>query len=116
MRRVAALLASFAPAALAGGLFLAAFGAVQSPGKPVLGALLVGALCGVVVAGLLRLFRVAPFGYPVAGLFCGPVPFLLLSARSVQGSDERAAVWLVSALFGLLVGALEWARVRRALP
>ena len=64
------------------------------------------------ILGLIRLFRIAPWGYPLAGLFAGPVRLaLFFDAKNTAG--DRGGAWLLGAVLGLLIGALEWARVRR---
>ena len=113
MRRVFSFLGGLVPAMLGGAFFVVSFAGVVDPGKPALGGLVVGALCGAAVVGLIRLFRIAPFGYAAAGLVCGPLPFLVLSQGDGTSGDDRFRLWLVGAFFGLLIGVLEWARVRR---
>ncbi len=113
MRKLWAFLGGLTPSALAGAFFLLTLGRVTEPGQANrLALLLLGGLYGVGVVGLIRLFRVAPWAYPLAGLFCGPVPLALVLNRNM-GGDERGGLWILSALLGLLIGALEWARVRR---
>ena len=114
MRRLRRIAADALPAMLAG-----AFGAlgqrISEEGGNRLGLMLAGAFYGLAVVGLVRLFRVGSFGYLVAGFFCGPVPAALLVQEPIAGTDEeRGGFWFALALFGLLVGALEWARARAA--
>ena len=105
-RRIAAI----APASLAG-LSLALATALASGARPgqCLGAMLLGVFSGLVVLGLIRLFPVARWAYPIAGMLVGPLLPLALTGRQA-GGDERGAVWLLGALFGVVVGLLEWAR------
>lgn len=72
-----------------------------------------GALYGLAVLGLIRLFPVRGWGLPVAGLLCGPVPISLLAGRGGE-PGERFGVALIFAGLGLLLGLLEWARQSRA--
>lgn len=116
-RAMGRLVAGLVPSALAGAFFLLSFVKIFQPDARPGQLLVVGAICGVVVVGLVRLFRVAPWGYPAAGFVCGPVPIFLVMQRGQDepaAPDDRLAIWLFSALFGLLVGFLEWARVRRS--
>lgn len=117
MRRLLAVLAGLLPSVLGGAFFLLAFGKVVDPAAPAGALLVVGGLSGTVIVGLVRLFRIAPFGYPFAGLLCGPLPFFLILRGTSEGPQDegsRAGVWLASALLGAILGVLEWARVRRA--
>ena len=102
------------PPALAGGFLGLAVFRVGDPAQPGagLGGLVVGWLYGLAVTGLIRLFRVDPWAFPLVGLFCGPVPLALLVGADSTAEDRSG--WLVlSALLGVLIGVLEWARVRR---
>jgi len=72
---------------------------------------LLGGVYGIGVLALIRLFRVSPCAYPVAGLIAGPVPAALFLARSLEG-EEWGGIWLLLALLGALIGTLEWARMR----
>ena len=119
MRRVSKFLARQMPAGLVGSFFLLTFAAseafeVRVPRLVVGGAFVAvaGWLLGVVVVAIIRRFRVAPWAYPIAGLFSGPIPFVLLFARSTT-KEEWGGVWLVSALLGAMIGFVEWARVQR---
>lgn len=111
LRRYAATLL---PAALAGGFLVLTLASADKPSANPLHwvlLLVVGGLLGVCVCALIRLFRIAPWGYPLAGLFAGPVPAsLLMNAGS--SADERGGLVLLGAVFGVLIGLLEWARVR----
>ncbi|HED67053.1 MAG TPA: hypothetical protein ENJ09_16035 [Planctomycetes bacterium] len=84
---------------------------VQEKG-PRVGHLILGWFYGIAVLGLIRLFRVRPWAYGVIGLLAGPVPAAVLFGKDVEGG-EWAGVWLMGAVFGLLVGLIECARVQR---
>ena len=114
MRRAIAFVRGLVPAMLGGAFFLLTFSSVVDPNGDAGAAFLVGGFCGAAVVGLIRLFRIAPWGYGVAGLICGPIPFLVLFQEHETNGEDRFGVWLVGALFGLLIGLLEWARVHRA--
>jgi len=77
------------------------------------GLLLVGSLYGIAVVGLVRLFRVAPWCYPIVGLVCGPVPFALLAHPGME-EELRGGMLPLTAIFGLIVGFVEWGRTRRS--
>lgn len=113
MRRLRRIAVDALPSMLAGAFYMLALGRILDEGGERLGLLLWGALYGLAVVGLVRLFRVAPFGYVVAGFLCGPVPAALLIQEPIA-AEERGGYWFVLALLGLFVGALEWARVRAA--
>lgn len=112
MKRLRTFLAGAAPAMLAGAFFTLALSQLASPDGTRIGGLLVGSLYGMAVVGLIRLFRVAPWGSWFAGLLCGPVPAALILPRGGDPSD-RAGLWLLTALLGLLIGGLEHARRKR---
>jgi hypothetical protein len=115
VRRLRALLADAWPAMLAGAFFmLTVFRSSGDEGGRA-AALLVGALYGVAVLGLVRLFRARSFGYLVAGTLSGPVPAALLLPDALPAA-ERGGACFVAAFLGLCVGLLEWAKVRRAAP
>lgn len=98
------------PSAMAGGFFLLSIGRANDPSLSRLGLLLLGGLLGVAITGLIRLFRVARWGYPWVGLFCGlALPGILFGADG--GSEDRAGFLLVAALLGAFLGVIEWARV-----
>jgi len=106
------------PSALAGGFALSTLAAVSEPPVALVHSLLLGGLYGVFVVLLIRLFRVAPWGYPVAGIVCGPVPAVLLTAGNAElasnsSAGDRGGMWFVLLLFGLVLGLLEWARASR---
>lgn len=115
MRRMKRFLADSAPSVLAGAFFSLALFRGEGDEGGRLGALILGALYGLSVLGLLRLFRTRSFGYLVAGMIAGPVPMALLLPAPLPEA-ERGGAWLVTALLGFCVGALEWARVRSAAP
>ena len=114
--RLRAFLGGLVPSALGGAFFLTALSQVLDPSQRIGDSLVIGAIAGVAVVGLIRLFRVAPWGYAVAGVVCGPIPFLLLARSEPIREGDRFGVWLVGAFFGLVLGLLEWARVRRDAP
>jgi hypothetical protein len=97
------------PSGLAGGFLGAAIVAAQ-PGGTGLPGLLVGWLYGVVVGGAIRLFRIPPGAYPLAGLLAGPLPIALLTPIGA-GGDARGLVWL-GGIAGILIGLVEWAAAR----
>ena len=78
-----------------------------------LGLLVVGWLYGVGVVGLIRLFRVAPWGYPFVGAICCPVPAALLVVVPGMEEQEGVGTWVVLAIGGVVVGFVEWARLSR---
>jgi hypothetical protein len=110
LRRIGSTLA-FPPGLCGAFLALVLFQLEPAEGSRVV-SLLLGWLYGVAVAGLMRFFRVAPWAYPLLGLLCGPVPFALLVPGSTT-RDERGALWAMTAVLGLLIGLLEWARESR---
>lgn len=112
MRKLRRGAADALPSMLAGA-FSALAMRVAGEGGGRLALLLFGALYGLAVLGLLRLFRAPGFGLVVAGLFCGPVPAALLVQEPLKAED-RGGAWVGLALFGALLGALEWARARAA--
>lgn len=115
MRKLKRLAAQALPSMLAGGFLALGQRLSEEEASDRLGLLLWGALYGLAVIGLVRLFRVTSFGYLVAGFICGPVPAALLIQEPIAGTaDDRGAFWLVLGLFGLFIGVLEWARVRAA--
>ena len=112
MKRLRSFLTGASPAMMVGAFFaLGVFrlGAEQAPRSA---GLLVGALYGLAVLGVLRLFRVAPWGLWFVGLVAGPVPAALLAPRG-DVSGDRAGVWAITALLGLLIGGIEHARLKR---
>ncbi len=97
-------------AVLAGAFFFLATGRIADPTQTQRLALLVmGALYGLAVLGLLRLFRVRGFGLVVAGMLAGPVPLALLMPVPENPADI-GILWL-AAVLGALIGALEWMRL-----
>jgi hypothetical protein len=113
VRRLGRALGELVPAALAGAFFVLCTVRVGEPAQNRLVLLVLGGLYGVSVLGLLRAFRVAPFGLPWAGLLAGPVPVALLMTEE-WSQDDRGGALFLAALLGVLIGVLEWARIRRA--
>lgn len=107
LKRIGRLLTH--PPALAGAFLGAAVIGAQ-PGATGLHGLIVGWLYGAVVGALIRLFRVPPGAYPLAGLLSGPVPIAVLMPVDAT-QDERGLIW-VGLLAGLVVGCVEWAQAR----
>lgn len=107
LRRVAGWV--LLPSGLAGG-FLGAAVVAGQPGGTGLPGLVVGWLYGVVVGGAIRLFRVPPGAYPLAGLLAGPLPIALLTPVDAA-ADARGLVWL-GGIAGLVIGLVEWAASR----
>ncbi len=97
------------PSAVTGAFLGAAIVAAQ-PGGSGLAGLVLGWLYGVVVGGLMRLFRVRPGAYPLAGFLAGPVPVALLTFPDAS-PDMRGVVWL-GFVVGLVLGCVEWAHSR----
>ena len=102
--------AAVSPCALAGAFLGAALVAAQPGGTGFVG-LLFGWLYGLVVGGLLRLFRVPSAANPLIGLISGPLPFALFMPVGAS-QDARGLIW-VGMLAGLVLGCVEWARVRQ---
>jgi hypothetical protein len=109
MKRLRVYLAGASPAMLVGAFFALALSRLGDAQGTRIGLLLFGALYGLAVVGLIRLFRVAPWGAWLAGLVCGPVPAALLVRRSME-SGERQGLILFTAVLGLLIGGIEHAR------
>jgi len=109
MRRLGRFLSGAMPAMLAGAFFVLALARLASDDGTRLGSLIFGALYGLAVVGLIRLFRIAPWGLWFAGIFAGPVPAALLVPRGADTS-ETGGLWVACAVFGLLIGGLEHAR------
>lgn len=107
MKACLRFLASVNHAGLAGGFVLLAAGASSDAAQIVL--LLIGWLYGVAILGLIRLFRVARWAYPIVGMLCGPIPSAVLFARHM-GDEEWGGTAVVMALGGLVIGLLEAAR------
>jgi hypothetical protein len=99
------------PSGLTGGCLGAMVVAVQPSGTGLPG-FLIGWLYGVVVGAGLRLFRVPPGAFPLAGLLAGPLPIALLMPVGAA-VEARGLVWL-GALAGLVIGLVEWAVSRHA--
>lgn len=77
---------------------------------PRLLALALGWFYALLVRVLLRLFRVVPWAYPILGLVVGPVPVALLVGPETT-VDERQGALAATALFGVMIGLIEWASV-----
>lgn len=108
MRRLLRFLGGLNHAGLAGALVcLTVF--AQQEGQSHVAHLLVGWLYGVGVLGLIRLFQVASWAYPIVGLLCGPAPLAVLTARQASAEDWGGAM-AVTVLLGLVIGLLEAAR------
>lgn len=104
-------------AMLAGGLFSIFIGRMQpESGRAAVVVLgLAGALYGLAVLALIRLFHTRSFGLLAAGLLAGPLPIAFLIGPDASGED-RAGMLVLCALLGLLIGALEWARTTTKSP
>jgi hypothetical protein len=68
--------------------------------------LLIGWLYGYAVLGLIRAFRVSPSFYWLVGILCGPVPFVFLAGGVAK--EDRGGIVVLTAVFGLVVGLVEW--------
>lgn len=110
--RLRAWTAGWGTACLTGAISFLVVGRISS--QPVVPMLLVGALYGLGVLGILRLFPVHRWGLAVAGILAGPVPAALLMGGGGTNDDRGGAI-LATVVLGLLVGLLEWARQARAL-
>ncbi len=114
MKALRRFLSGVMPAGLTGAFLIATAFRVMEPSKGLwLGPLVFGWVYGVGVLGLTRLFRVSRWGVPVVGLVCGPVPVVLLLPADVNSGEERAGLWLLGAIVGLLIGLVEAARLRK---
>ena len=113
MGRLRRSLGGFGTAMLAGGLFAVFVGRMgPETGRAHVPLLLVfGAVYGLAVLGLMRLFGTRKGGHAVAGLLAGPLPAALLLGAA-EGQEERGGLLLAGALLGLLIGLLEWVRPR----
>jgi hypothetical protein len=101
--------------ALAGGLFLLPLARLSRAGEaPLLGQLLVtflvGALYGLVILGVIRLFRTSSWGHLVAGPLAGLLPVAVVAPAKVA-KEDLGGLFLLSAILGLLIAVLEWARL-----
>ena len=111
--RTRRFLGNVMPAGLTGAFVVFAVGRVGEPADTNrVGLLLLGWFYGVGILGLIRLFRVAPWCYPWVGFVAGPVPLALFVHEGVD-AKERGFLLVLTALFGFLVGLIEWGRVRR---
>ena len=106
---------SVMPAGLAGAFLFLTLCRAANPTADWLGALILasisGWLYGVGVLGLVRLFRVARWALPLAGLLAGPVPLALLFQGGKDSGDDRIGLCVLAALLGILIGLLEWAHL-----
>ena len=69
-----------------------------------------GALFGLHVSGVIRLFPVHPAGFALVGLLMGPLPLCFIGAKA-----ERGGMIVFGMVLGLLLGLLEWSlEARRA--
>lgn len=116
MRILGRAIASVAPALLAGAFYVSGIAMLFEKTGPreFVGGFVFGAVYGLAVLGLLRLFAVARWAFPVAGILVGPIPAALItSAGRGMNTEDRAGFWLLTTILGLLVGLLEWARLSR---
>ena len=73
-----------------------------------------GALYGLAVLGLMRVFGARRWGLAIAGLLAGPVPAAVLFVSAQTSKEERGGVVFLGCVLGLLLGLLEWNRSARA--
>jgi hypothetical protein len=112
MTRVRALAALVAPAAFVGGCgFL--WERFRDPDASRLRLFALGALWGVLLAGLQRSLPVAPRAYPFVGLVLGPASIALFVGDAAT-PEERRATLIALALLGACVGLVDAAPARRA--
>lgn len=109
-RKILALLGS--PASLTGLCTGFALGGIEGGLGGGLAGALIGALYALAVLGLIRCFRIVPGLYWAAGLVCGPVPLVLVSQD--VSKEDVGGLLLLAALFGALVGLIEWAHARHS--
>jgi hypothetical protein len=83
----------------------------SQPGGNGLPGLIVGWLYGLVVGGVVRLFRVPAPVFPLAGLLAGPLPVAVLMPDTAT-AEARGLIG-AAALAGLVIGLIEWAVSRR---
>jgi hypothetical protein len=108
---------SWGSSVLAGALFALILARMTEPQSGQrLGPMLVGALYGLAVLGILRLFPVRGGGMLLAGLLAGPAPLALLAPGTEKNPGEFASLLLVAMVFGVIIGALEWTRSRPIEP
>ncbi len=98
---------------LTGAFYWAVVLRVHEP-QPLIQLLLFGAIYGVGVLLLLRLFAVRSWGLAVAGMLCGPFPLAVLTSPSATNAEQWGGGVAAGILLGLLVGLLEWARQSKA--
>lgn len=107
--------AGWGTAMYTGALFLIVVGRVSDPSagaKALLALALLGALYGLGVLGLMRVFGVQRWGLAVAGLLAGPVPAVVFLTAQTPAED-RGGLLVLGALLGLFLGLLEWNRTTR---
>ena len=103
-------LGGMTPAMLAGG-FVTLSIRIPEPEHGRIGLLVVGVVYGAAVLGLIRLFRIAPWAYFLAGMVCGPVPLAFLMTQH-GGNEDENGLWILTMLLGVVIGLLETARVQ----
>jgi hypothetical protein len=101
-------------AALWAGAFFFVFVGRLEESHPIGQMAIFGALYALAVHGLMHVFGVRRWGWVVAGFLCGPLPASILWEPRPDQSEERAGGLLVSLIFGVLLGLLQWAREARA--
>ncbi len=112
MRKLRRWTSGWANAMLAGCFFWVVVLRVAEP-QPLLHLALFGALHGLAVLLLMRLFAVRSWGLAVAGVLCGPLPLAVLTQPSAAKADEWGGAVMAGMLLGVLIGLLEWARLSR---
>ena len=65
---------------------------------------LLGALFGLYISGMVRLFPIHPAGFPLVGLLTGPLPLAFIG----NNHDDRGGMLLFGLVLGFLLGLLEW--------
>lgn len=95
-----------------GALVALVVGRIERP-HPVPGLLLLGGLYALAVHGLMQLFGLRRWGWVVAGLVSGPVPFALLWSQQGGSAEERGGGVVAGLLLGVLLGLVRWARESR---
>lgn len=113
MRRLRATLAGdWLVSVWTGAAFGLLIGRLEMP-NPILVVMAFGGLYALAVHGLMGLFGVRRWGWLVAGLLAGPIPFALLFAHGRVTQDERGGGIAMGMLLGLLLGLVRWAREAR---
>lgn len=92
------------PCALASGTLCLALGAAHEGPVAGLALGLLGALFGLYVSGVIRLFPVHPGGFALVGLLVGPLPLAFIG----RGSGDSGGMLLFGMVLGALLGLLEW--------